>query len=227
MKFQIITIFPEMVKAVFEYGVIKRAVEDKVISYEAVDLRKFAKDKHKSVDDEPYGGGPGMVMMAEPICLAVKKLKGRGKTPKGHAILLSPHGKPLTQKRVRELAELDTLILICGRYEGIDQRVVDLVVDEEVSLGDFVLSGGELAAMVLVDAVARHVPEVLGNEDSTKDESFAEGLLDYPHYTRPVEYQGLRVPDVLLSGDHKKIAAWRRAQSRFVTALKRPDLFRK
>lgn len=227
MKFHIITIFPEMVKAVFEHGVIKRAVDEKKISYEAVDLRKFTKDKHKSVDDAPYGGGPGMVMMAEPICQAVKKLKGRGKTPKGHAILLSPHGRTLTQERVRELAQMKDLILICGRYEGVDQRVVDLVVDEEVSLGDFILSGGELAAMVLIDAVARHVPGVLGNEDSTKDESFSEGLLDFPHYTRPVEFQGLKVPDVLLSGNHKKIAAWRKAQSQLLTALKRPDLYKK
>jgi len=227
MKFHVITIFPEMIKAVFEFGVIKRAVDEKKISYEAVDLRKFTKDKHKSVDDAPYGGGPGMVMMAGPIYEAVKKLKGKGKTPKGHAILLSPHGRTLTQARVRELAKMKDVILICGRYEGVDQRVVDLVVDEEVSLGDFVLSGGELAAMVLIDAVARHVPGVLGNEDSAKDESFSEGLLDFPHYTRPVEFQGLKVPDVLLSGNHKKIAAWRKAQSQLMTALKRPDLYKK
>ena len=221
MKFDIITLFPEMFSAVKEEGVISRALKNSIISIKEWQLRDFSRNKYKNVDDKPYGGGAGMVMQVQPIrdCLAkIKELE-----PETKVIYLSPQGEPLNQKLVEKFAEFDSLTLLCGRYEGIDERVIENDIDYEVSIGDYVISGGELASMVLIDAVSRRIDNVLGNKDSLND-SFKDNLLDHPHYTRPESINGESVPEVLLSGNQSKIDAWRRDQAIKKTKLKRPDI---
>ena len=221
MKFDIITLFPEMFSAIKEEGVISRALKNSIISIKEWQLRDFSRNKYKNVDDKPYGGGAGMVMQVQPIrdCLAkIKELE-----PETKVIYLSPQGEPLNQKLVEKLAKFDSLTLLCGRYEGIDERVIENDIDYEVSIGDYVISGGELASMVLIDAVSRRIENVLGNKDSLND-SFTVNLLDHPHYTRPESIDGESVPDVLLSGNQAKIDAWRREQAIKKTKQKRPDI---
>ena len=221
MKFDIITLFPEMFSAIKEEGVISRALKNSIISIREWQLRDFSSNKYKNVDDKPYGGGAGMVMQVKPIrdCLAkIKELE-----PNTKVIYLSHQGQPLNQKLVEELTKFDSLTLLCGRYEGVDERVIENDVDFEVSIGDYVISGGELASMVLIDAVSRRLDNVLGNKDSLND-SFADNLLDYPHYTRPESIDGESVPEVLLSGNQAKIDAWRQEQAMKKTKLKRPDI---
>ena len=221
MKFDIITLFPEMFSAIKEEGVISRALKNSIISIREWQLRDFSSNKYKNVDDKPYGGGAGMVMQVKPIrdCLAkIKELE-----PNTKVIYLSPQGQPLNQKLVEELTKFDSLTLLCGRYEGVDERVIENDVDFEVSIGDYVISGGELASMVLIDAVSRRLDNVLGNKDSLND-SFADKLLDYPHYTRPESINGESVPEVLLSGNQAKIDAWRQEQAMKKTKQKRPDI---
>jgi tRNA (guanine37-N1)-methyltransferase len=221
MKFDIITLFPEMFSAIKEEGVISRALKNSIISIREWQLRDFSSNKYKNVDDKPYGGGAGMVMQVKPIrdCLAkIKELE-----PNTKVIYLSPQGQPLNQKLVEELTKFDSLTLLCGRYEGVDERVIENDVDFEVSIGDYVISGGELASMVLIDAVSRRLDNVLGNKDSLND-SFADKLLDYPHYTRPESIDGESVPEVLLSGNQAKIDAWRQEQAIKKTKQKRPDI---
>jgi len=221
MKFDIITLFPEMFSAIKEEGVISRALKNSIISIREWQLRDFSSNKYKNVDDKPYGGGAGMVMQVKPIrdCLAkIKEFE-----PDTKVIYLSPQGQPLNQKLVEELTKFDSLTLLCGRYEGVDERVIENDVDFEVSIGDYVISGGELASMVLIDAVSRRLDNVLGNKDSLND-SFADNLLDYPHYTRPESIDGESVPEVLLSGNQAKIDAWRQEQAMKKTKQKRPDI---
>jgi tRNA (guanine37-N1)-methyltransferase len=224
MKFTVVTILPELIEPALTAGVVGRAKQAGTIEVGCVNPRDFTSDKHRTVDDTPYGGGPGMVMKPEPLLAAIQKASG---AEPAHRILLSPSGTPLTQARVQRLAQLDHLVLVCGRYEGIDQRVIDTAIDEELSIGDYVLSGGELGALVIIDAVARLVPGVLGEPTSADDESFSAGLLEYPHYTRPVELAGHGVPTVLAGGNHAAIAAWRRLQAMQRTATRRPDLWRR
>jgi len=223
MRIDIITIFPKMFSPVLDESIIKRAQKKGVIKISVHNLRDYSTDKHKKVDDRPFGGGPGMVMRPEPFFAAIKDIKGK---TKAKVVLLSPQGRLLTQKTCQNLAREKRLILLCGHYEGIDERVKKIV-DEEVSIGDYVLTGGELAAMVLVDSVVRLVPGVLGHKDSNKSETFEDNLLEYPHYTRPQDFKGIKVPLVLLSGDHEKIAAWRREQAVKITKKKRPELLEK
>jgi len=218
MKFEILTLFPEMFEPL-KYSIIKRASNENLININLVNIRDFSKDKHKKVDDTPYGGGAGMVIRADVVYDAYKSVKkGNSKV-----IFLSPQGKKLNQKKVEELAKQESLILLCGHYEGIDQRVLDEIVDEEISIGDYVLTGGEIPAMVLIDSVSRYVEGVLNNE-STKEESFSNGLLEYSQYTRPEVFLGKEVPEVLKSGNHQKIEEWRKNNSLINTLKKRPDL---
>lgn len=223
MKIAVLTIFPEMIDAVLGVSILGRAQADDRLTVKAVDIRPYSDRKHKNTDDYPFGGGAGMVMTAQPIVAAVEDLRKQGYT--GKCLYMSPRGKTLTQQTVETIAaEDDNLIILCGHYEGVDQRAIDLVVDAEISIGDFVLTGGELPALVLIDAVARHLPGVLGSSESAGEESFSGGLLEYPHYTRPREFRGLKVPDVLLGGNHAEIEAWRREQALQITAERRPDL---
>lgn len=222
----IVSLFPGMFDAVTEYGVTGRAVKKELLQLEFWNPRDFATDKHHTVDDRPYGGGPGMLMKVEPLrdaILAAKAAAG----PDAKVIYMSPQGRPLDQQGVLELSSRERMVIIAGRYEGIDERVVETLVDEEWSIGDYVLSGGELAALTLIDSVSRMVPGVLGHEDSAEEDSFASGLLDCPHYTRPEEIDGQVVPDVLLSGNHAAIRRWRLQQSLGRTWLRRPDLLEK
>ncbi len=223
MKIAILTLFPEMFTGPLTTSILGRARAEKLLTVEPMDIRPFSAQKHKNTDDYPFGGGAGMVMTAQPIVDCVEAARAQGFT--GPCLYMSPRGKPLTQQKVRELSTLDGFLLLCGHYEGVDERALALVVDEEISLGDFVLTGGEVAAMAVVDAVARLVPGVLGSSQSAEEESFSAGLLEYPHYTRPREYRGLCVPEVLLNGDHARIAAWRRTQALRETLRRRPDLF--
>lgn len=228
MFFGVVTLFPDMFAAVSAHGVTGRAVSSGLVRVLLVSPRDFCQDKHRSVDDRPYGGGPGMVGMVQPWREAIRHARGRLEKELGtpvKTIYLSPQGIPLTQAKVRTTAEQHQgLILLAGRYEGLDERVVQSEVDEEWSIGDYVLSGGELAAMVVMDAVIRQLPGVLGDADSALTDSFSAGLLDHPHYTRPEVIDNMAVPDVLLSGDHQAIAAWRQQQALGYTWLKRPDL---
>src|SRR3989338_1696399 len=229
MLIDIITIFPEVFKPYINESILKIAQEKGKLKVKLHNLRDYTLDKHRKVDDRPFGGGPGMVMTAEPIFRAAEKIRrtkdeGRGTTK---IILLCPQGKTLNQKMARRLSKLKHLILICGRYEGVDERVRRSLADEEISIGDYVLTGGELPAMVLVDALTRLIPGVLGHKDSTRDESFSADLLEYPQYSRPADFKGIKVPEVLLSGNHKKIEEWRKKQALETTKKKRPDLFRK
>ena len=221
MRFDIITLFPEMFSAIKEEGVIARAIKKSIISIEEWQLRDFSENKYKNVDDKAYGGGAGMVMQVKPIRDCIKKIKEQ--EPETKVIYLSPQGEPLNQNLVEKLSSFESLTLLCGRYEGVDERVIDNDVDLEVSIGDYVISGGELAAMVLIDSVSRRLPNVLGNKDSLND-SFVDNLLDYPHYTRPESIDGDIVPEVLLSGNQAKIDAWRLEQAKHKTRQKRPDL---
>lgn len=219
----VVTLFPEMFTALTGHGVTGRAVKRGQLTVEYSNPRDHAHDRHRTVDDRPFGGGPGMLMKVEPLLEAIAAIRAKAPSPP-RVIYLSPQGQPLTQKRVVELAQLDSLILLCGRYEGIDERIVEMCVDEEISIGDYVLSGGELGAMVLLDAVTRLIPGVLGHADSAVEDSFSEGWLDCPHYTRPEEFAGQRVPEVLLSGNHELIRRWRLKQSLGRTWLRRPEL---
>jgi tRNA (guanine37-N1)-methyltransferase len=221
MKFDIITLFPEMFSAIKEEGVIARAIKKSIISITTWQLRDFSLNKYKNVDDKSYGGGAGMVMQVQPIRDCIIEIKKQN--PKTKIIYLSPQGKKLDQDLVEKLTTYDSLTLLCGRYEGVDERVIENDIDYEISIGDYVISGGELAAMVVIDAISRRLPNVLGNEDSLKD-SFTDNLLDYPHYTRPEVVDGHSVPEVLLSGNQAKIDAWRLEQSIKRTKQKRPDL---
>lgn len=228
----VITIFPEMFKDITSYGVIRQAFAKKLCELNVYNLRDFSRDKHKKVDDRPYGGGPGMVMMVQPIYDAVMfiKSKNEGKVSSlknQKTILLSPRGEKLTQAVLKYISALENIILICGRYEGVDERVVELLVDIELSIGDYVLTGGEIPAMVVIDGVIRLLPGVVGKSESLEHESFENGLLDYPQYTRPCVFKGLKVPDVLLSGDHAKIEKWRKEKSLELTRKRREDLFDK
>ena len=218
MKFDVLTLFPEMFKSLDE-SIIGRAVEKGLIEINLINIRDFSKNKHKKVDDTPYGGGAGMVLMPDVVYDAYSSVKDEN----AKVIYLSPQGKVLNQNKVKELSKENHLILLCGHYEGIDQRVLDEIVDEEISIGDYVLTGGELPAMVLIDSVSRYVEGVL-SEDSTKEESFSNNLLEYPQYTRPEEFRGRKVPEVLISGHHENIKKWREQKSLEVTIQKRPDL---
>jgi tRNA (guanine37-N1)-methyltransferase len=223
MKIDIVTIFPEMVDAALAPGVIGRARQSGVLDIGVHNLRDFTTDKHRVVDDVPFGGGPGMVLKPEPMFVAVETITGRRGKPDA-VLLMSPAGTPFTQRDARRLAALGHIVVLCGRYEGIDERVREHVATEEVSIGDYVLSGGELPALVVVDAIGRLVPGVVGDDQSVEADSFTRGLLDYPHYTRPAEYRGHRVPEVLTSGHHGEIRKWRRREALRRTAERRPDL---
>jgi tRNA (guanine37-N1)-methyltransferase len=227
MKFGVVTLFPEMFESITRYGVTSRAIKQGLISVESWNPRDFTHDKHHTVDDRPYGGGPGMVMMIEPIKQALNQAKEHLKVQTSFSapvIYLSPQGSVFKQEKAKQLSSLPAVILLAGRYEGVDQRLIDQCVDEEISVGDFVVSGGELPAMIVIDAVARCLPGVLGHEHSAQEDSFFEGLLDHPHYTRPEDEGGLMVPPVLLSGNHEAIRVWRLQQALGQTWLRRPDL---
>jgi tRNA (guanine37-N1)-methyltransferase len=228
MRIDILTLFPEMFVGPFDQSILQRARNAGLLDINVHALRPFGLGRHHVVDDTPYGGGAGMVLRPEPLFEAVESIiaqrDGSGHEP--HVVLLTPQGRTLTQAVAHELAEKPWLLLVCGRYEGVDERVREHLVDDEISIGDYVLSGGELPAMVLVDVVARLEPGVLGSEESHQDDSFAQGLLEYPHYTRPADYRGWGIPDILVSGDHAKVARWRRQQSLKRTQERRPDLLR-
>lgn len=226
MRIDIMTLFPDMCKTVLNESIIGRAQKAEKVEIHCTDIRDFSGNKHNKVDDAPYGGGMGMIMAAKPIFDCYKSLCVEGEE-KPHLIYLSPKGKTLTQKRVSELSRLDRIVLLCGHYEGVDERVIEEIVDEEISVGDYVVTGGELPAMILTDAVCRMLPGVLSDDLCFEDESHFSGLLEYPQYTRPAEWRSRHVPDVLLSGDHAKIEAWRRKKSLETTRERRPDLFEK
>lgn len=222
MRFDVITLFPEMFTAL-ECGITGRAIKTKLIKLQFWNPRDYTKDKYHKVDDRPYGGGPGMVMLAEPLATTIKAVK---KVNNGKVIHLTPQGQLLKQNQIKELATQDNLVLLSGRYEGIDARIIDQEIDAELSIGDYVLSGGELAAMAVIDAITRLLPDALGHEASAAQDSFMQGLLDWPHYTRPEIFNRQKVPDVLLSGNHKQIARWRLKQALGQTYLRRPDLLK-
>lgn len=224
MNFYVLTLFPEMIEQALSYSVLGRAQKQEKIQIKAINIRDFTKSKQKQVDDYPYGGGAGMVMQAQPIYDAYKSIQIDIETK---VIYMSPQGKTFTQEKAKELSKEKNLILLCGHYEGIDERVIEEIVTEEISLGDFVLTGGEIAAITMIDAISRLVPGVLGKEESYEEESFTDNLLEYPQYTRPPEFLGRQVPDILLSGHHENIKRWRREQSIHRTLEKRPDLIKK
>lgn len=226
MQFDVVTLFPEMFRALTDWGITSRAVKQERFGLRTWNPRDFTTDSYRTIDDRPYGGGPGMVMLARPLedAIAAAKAAQAAQGIESRVVMMSPQGATMNHERVMEFAQEPGLVLLCGRYEAIDQRLIDRVVDEEVSLGDFVLSGGELPAMALMDAVVRQLPGVLNDSQSAVQDSFVEVLLDCPHYTRPEEYAGVRVPDVLLGGHHKEIEAWRRRESLKNTQQKRPDL---
>jgi tRNA (guanine37-N1)-methyltransferase len=230
MQFDVISLFPDMFAAITQSGITRRAFEQGKCRLSLWNPRDFTTDNHRTVDDRPYGGGPGMVMLAKPldaaIDAAIQRQAEQG-VPKSHVIYLSPQGAPLTHRRVMELTTVPGVVLLCGRYEAVDQRLLERRVDEEISLGDFVLSGGELPAMALMDAVIRQLPGVLNDEGSAIEDSFVNGLLDCPHYTRPDVYEGVSVPPVLMGGNHAEIEKWRRQQALLATSKKRPDLILK
>ncbi len=220
MKFDVLTLFPEMFD-VLNYSIIGKAIENKLIDVNITNIRDFSKNKHKKVDDTPYGGGAGMVIRPDVVMDSYNSIK----TENSKVIYLSPQGKTLNQKKVEELSKCSHLILLCGHYEGIDQRVIDKIVDEEISIGDYVLTGGEIPALVLIDSISRYIDGVISKE-SVKEESFSQGMLEYPQYTRPESFEGEKVPEVLLSGHHANIEKWRKEQSLKITKSKRPDLLK-
>jgi tRNA (guanine37-N1)-methyltransferase len=223
VRFDVVTLFPPMFEAVSRYGITSRALERGIVELGLWNPRDYTHDRHRTVDDRPYGGGPGMLMKVQPLRDAIHDAR-EAHSGRSHVVYLSPQGRPLEQAGVEELAGREHLVLIAGRYEGVDERLIGTEVDEEWSIGDYVLSGGELAAMVLIDAVTRLLPGALGHEDSAQQDSFSEGLLDCPHYTRPEVFEGMPVPEVLLSGDHAAIARWREKQALGRTWLRRPDM---
>ncbi|OSI11986.1 tRNA (guanosine(37)-N1)-methyltransferase TrmD [Neisseria canis] len=227
MKIQAITLFPEMFESITQYGVTSRALKQGLWQFDSINPRRFADNKLGYIDDRPFGGGPGMIMMAPPLQAAIDAAKENLSGNQPVVIYLSPQGMPLTHQKVAEFAQMSDLILLCGRYEGVDERILSTSVDQEISIGDFVVSGGELPAMMLMDAVLRLIPGVLGDSQSAEQDSFADGLLDCPHYTRPLEFRGMDIPDVLRSGNHGLIAKWRLKQSLQRTLLRRPDLLEK
>lgn len=224
MTFHILTLFPEMFSNVLHSSMLGRAEEKGILNFNVVNIRDFSTNKHNRVDDYPYGGGRGMVMQAPPVYDAYVGI-ANSLPYKPHVIYMSPKGNVFNQQRAVELSEKKDIVLLCGHYEGIDQRVLDEIVDEEISIGDYVLTGGEIPAMAVIDSVSRMIDGVLSNEDSFTEESHFDGLLEYPHYTRPSEFHGVKVPDVLLSGDHAKIDAWRRRESLLITKERRPDMY--
>ncbi|OIJ13187.1 tRNA (guanosine(37)-N1)-methyltransferase TrmD [Anaerobacillus alkalilacustris] len=224
MRYDILTLFPEMFTGVLGHSILKRAEEKKIVNYNVVDFRTFSKDKHQRVDDYPYGGGGGMVLTPQPVFDAIEEITKQSRCEKRRVILLCPQGERYSQKKAEELAQCDQLIFICGHYEGYDERIREHLVTDEISIGDYVLTGGELGAMVIIDSVTRLLTGVLGNETSAITDSFSSGLLEYPHYTRPVDFRGLKVPDVLLSGHHENIEQWRHKQALKRTFERRPDL---
>jgi tRNA (guanine37-N1)-methyltransferase len=223
VRFDIVTVFPRLIEAGLSEGVVHRGIESGAVTVRVHDLRAFTADRHRTVDDAPYGGGPGMVMKVEPFVKAAAAIEAEAGTPRA-TVLLSPQGRLFTQAEARRLAGLEHVALLCGRYEGIDERVRDVVATEELSIGDYVVSGGELAALVVVDAVSRWVAGVVGDQGSVEADSFSRGLLDYPHYTRPAEFEGHAVPAVLLSGHHTDVAVWRKREALARTLARRPDL---
>jgi tRNA (guanine37-N1)-methyltransferase len=223
LQFDIVTIFPRMIEAALAEGIVARALQRGLLRVKVRDLRDFTDDRHRTVDDVPYGGGPGMVMKPEPIFRAVEAVASEGGTPQA-IVLVSPHGRQFTQAQAVRLSRLDRVTILCGRYEGIDDRVREGLATEELSIGDFVVSGGELPALIIIDAVARLIPGVVGDEDSVAGDSFSRGLLDFPHFTRPAEFRDLKVPDVLVSGHHGEIRKWRKRQALELTLDRRPEL---
>jgi len=224
MKIDVLTLFPEMFTGVFGSSILKKAEEKKAASYNVVNFREFSDSKHGTVDDYPYGGGAGMVLKAQPIFSAVEHLQEQSESKKPRVILLCPQGERYTQRKAEELAQEEHLIFVCGHYEGYDERIREHIVTDEISLGDYVLTGGELGAMVIIDSVVRLLPGVLGNEDSPIKDSYSSGLLEHPHYTRPFDFRGFKVPDTLMSGNHKLIEEWRMKESLRRTWKRRPDL---
>jgi tRNA (guanine37-N1)-methyltransferase len=229
VRIDFVTIFPKMFEPLLAEGIIARGVKQGLLDVRVWDLRDYATDRHRSTDDEAYGGGPGMVMLAEPVLRCVEAIRDEGGSPRASSlvpavIMTSPQGRVFTQEIARELAHRDHIVILCGRYEGFDERIREALQPDEISIGDFVVSGGELPAMLIADAVGRMIDGVVGNSGSVEEDSFFRGLLDYPHYTRPEELRGMRVPDVLLSGHHEKIRKWRKEQSLRATLAKRPDL---
>ena len=224
MHIDVLSIFPEMFEGVFGHSILKKAAEKEAVQYNVVNFRDFADNKHQTVDDYPYGGGAGMVLKPQPIFDAVSDLKERAKSSAPRVILMCPQGERYTQKKAEELAKEEHLIFICGHYEGYDERIREHVITDEISIGDYVLTGGELGAMVVVDSVVRLLPGVLGSEESHIQDSFSTGLLEHPHYTRPADFRGLKVPDVLISGNHRLIEEWRMKESLKRTLSRRPDL---
>lgn len=223
IKFDVLTLFPDMFYAVLGDSIIGRAQENGLIELNLINIRDFSKNKHRKTDDYPFSGGGGMLMTPQPVYDAYMSVAG-GKEKKPHTIYLSPQGKNFNQKRAKELSQMEEIVLLCGHYEGIDQRVIDMIADEEISIGDFVLTGGEIPAMAVIDAVSRMIPGVLANEKSYGDESHFDGLLEYPQYTQPREFMGRKIPEILISGHHKNIEKWKREQSLAVTKKKRPEL---
>ncbi len=224
MDFTVLTLFPELLDSFFSHGMISRGIEKKLITGSSINIRDFSTDRHNTVDDRPYGGGSGMVMKPEPLQAAI--LSARKKTPGSKVVLMSPQGNKFSQTVAQKLASKNEgLIFVCGRYEGIDERIYATLIDEEISIGDYVMTGGELASMAIIDSVARLIPGVLGCEKSSKSDSFSDDRLEYAQYTRPEEYEDIKVPEILLSGNHEKIRAWRQKSSLQRTFLKRPDLF--
>ena len=224
MRIEVLTTFPQMIEAVARESIIGRARERGLVEVVAVNLRDFTDDRHHTTDDEPYGGGPGMVMKCEPVFRAVETLTSRRTAEKARIVLMTPQGRRLDQKLAAELARENYVVIICGRYEGVDERIRERLVTDEISIGDYVVSGGELPALVVIEAVTRLVPGVLGDDESSESESFAGGLLEYPQYTRPADFRGYRAPETLLSGNHAEIAKWRRRAALERTLRRRPDL---
>jgi tRNA (guanine37-N1)-methyltransferase len=222
VRVDVITLFPEMVEQVVNYGVVGRAADQKLLDLQCWNPRDYTVDRHRTVDDRPYGGGPGMLMKVQPLEETIQAV--REKTPQGQVVYLSPQGKPVNQDMLAKQVDAKSVIFLCGRYEGIDERLIQQEVDQEWSIGDYVISGGELAAMVCIDAITRLIPGALGHEQSAQKDSFSDGLLDYPHYTRPEEYKGMKVPEVLMNGNHRHIEDWRERQSLGRTWQRRPDL---
>ena len=221
MNFNVITIFPELISTFSETGFINRSIKNNLISIEPIDLRNYTNNKHNRIDDKSYGGGPGMVIQYQPIFDSLKDIDSPS-----HIIYLSPQGKPLTQDKLKQLSSMESLTLLCGRYEGIDQRALDDLIDEEISLGDYVISGGEVASMAIIEGIVRLIPGAIDDIESVEQDSFQTGILDYPHYTKPEEINGMKIPEILVSGNHEKIRIWRRKHALGATWLKRPELLK-